>query len=131
MITLDKSLQNQRVVCTISEISMAVGNVPILKVENKQNNTNYTLNLPENSSLYKSRFDEFIFPTSQVNDWIEGKYFYAIWEYNSSTQQLVQELEIGLLQILDATKDSSSEYVSIAVDDTTDDYYVYDENNNI
>jgi hypothetical protein len=131
MITLDKSLQNQRIICTISEIEMADGNVPILKVENKQNNTNYTLNLPENSSLYKSRFDEFIFPTSQVNDWIEGKYFYAIWEYNSSTQQLVQELEIGLLQILDATKDSSSEYVSIAVDDTTDDYYVYDENNNI
>lgn len=123
MLLLDKTIPTQKIICTISEKQMTDGHIPVLKVENKESNRNYSLILPENTSNYKTRYDEFIFATTDISEWKGGKYLYIIWEYNPQTQTTVQELEIGLLQVIEQNEE---EFISTPVTETDDDFVVYD-----
>lgn len=122
MLTINKTQPTQRIICTLSEKTMASGNVYLLKIENKQSNINYSFLLPTNTSVFKDRYDEFIFPTTSITDWKTGQAIYTIWEYNATTQTLIQELEFGLMEIID---EADPEFESIAMIDTDDDYAVF------
>lgn len=118
MILINKTLSQQKLNVTISEKEPTTGSTLKLKVENKQSNLNYELILPSNTSQYKSRYDEFIFPTSSITTWKEGTYLYTIVESISSTENI---LEIGLMKVIDVQVD---EFISIEEDDEADDYIV-------
>lgn len=123
MIIIDKTLSNQRLIVTLSEHNPDDNNNLLFEVTNKVKNISYSLILPENTSTYKKRFDEFIIPTSSVLTWTEGRYMYMVWEVNPTTNAKIQELEIGLLEV---KKVDENDFISIPTTDSEDDLYVYE-----
>lgn len=117
MILLNKTLPFQRLIVTITDRIITVDSSLKLSVENKESNINYELPLPENTSLYKDRYDEFIIPTSSISTWTPDKYVYQIIEVNSSAV-----LEIGLLHVIDT---APVQFISIEEDSEADDFIIY------
>jgi hypothetical protein len=121
MVTLDKRLTQQRLILTVSEKPIASGNELLLTAENKGTNQNFQIFLPANSSMYK-RYDEFIFPTTEITNWLQGQYVYVVWEYNPLTEQKIEELEIGLMKVVGEVEET---FLSIEPDEADDDYFIY------
>lgn len=121
MILIDKQLSEQRLILTLTEQNISTGSVPILKVENRQSNINYSFTLPTNSSQFKGRYDMYVFPTSAISTWEVGRYIYNVVEFFSSNNTYGKVLEIGLLEVIGSVEE---QFVSLPMFETDDDYLV-------
>ncbi|RZK04519.1 MAG: hypothetical protein EOO46_16490 [Flavobacterium sp.] len=118
MLQIDKTAEQNRIIVTISEnvTDDSQGFNMILKSPSTLKTFN--IDLPENTSTHKNRFDEFLLDTSIFNDMIEGQYVYFIYQKAGN-----KILETGLLEISDATK--VDVFISIEQDEADDDIIFY------
>lgn len=118
MILIDKRKTNQRLIVTLTENSDNIDANYRLDVHSPFSNKSYSVNLPENTSSFKERFDEFILSTSLINDWETGFYNYSITEINAGM------VEVGSLKVIDADT-VPVPFISIQKTETDDDFIIY------
>ena len=142
MLTIDTTLSQQRLIVTISEKAIEAitsnplafqfatwGDWPIptwdnsaatytMTVTSTYSNVSYSISLPENTSPYTDRYDEFIIETPA---WELGSYNYSIAEDNTSVV-----VEIGNLTV---TNGATPSYISIPAVSGEEDFIIYKNSN--
>jgi len=118
MIVIDKTVELSRIVVTISENVSDSSQGYNLSLHSPYDLHTYTISLPENTSAYQNRYDEFLLDTSIFNDMNEGQYYYTIKQVSDG-----KILETGLLEIIGTAEDEV--IISLEEDETEDDFIVY------
>lgn len=119
-IIVNDALMTTRILCTVSELDAVTSNC-VLKVFNPYTNVSTQYNLPDDSSPYPDRYNEFLVPTSAFSGLSSGVYDFKILDSNSGTT------ETGLLRVVSSiqTPDQEVEEDYIIPADDADEYLVY------
>lgn len=134
MIIVNKGLDEARLIVTVTEKATGAGNGYRLAIYSPFTKKDYSILIPENTSLFQSRYDEFIIPIIQFQDMEPGVYNYTIYEYSwfetIENGFDVTDLEKGVLKIVDNDKTEeqkiTDQYDFIEPADTDDDFIVYE-----
>ncbi len=90
MILIDKRNETQRVILTLNGFDFD----PVLLIQNDENRSKHSLNLPENTSASPTRYDEFILDTVDFDEIPTGYYSYQILSGS-------QTIECGKMKVID------------------------------
>lgn len=119
---IDKSKNNTRLILTATE-SYSGFTGAILQAFNEATNVELEISLPDDSSAYPDRYNEFNIPTSTLSGLTVGTYSYTI----KSNEAI--DIEHGILKVVDEALTPQGEvdstYTFITPDDTADDFIVY------
>jgi len=120
-LTINLSLSAQTFIVTCSEINPITTGSTIYLV-NQYSNTTNTYNLPDDSSPYPDRYNQFILPTSTFSGLTDGTYTFIIFDSGGNVT------ERGLLKVIDLKETTEQEidnqYIFIASDSTDDEFIV-------
>lgn len=119
MIVFDKRKSTYEFVVTVSEKGISNGTQLLLRFHSAYTNKSYALILPENSSQYSFRYDDYLI--SDFEDYEVGMYNYSIVEYDPFISQDRQVLEVGLLKVI---SNPVQTFVSVGYPETDDDFLV-------
>jgi hypothetical protein len=120
MLLVDKQNVEQRLIVTVSENTKVTTPSYSMLVHSDFTNETFNIDLPDSTSLYPDRYDEFLINTTEFESLQPGHYSYTI------TEQTDGVVEKGVLMVIDTIPDQFS---FIEGDETADDYMVYDPNN--
>lgn len=129
MILVNKALDEARLIVTVTEKATGAGNGYRLTIYSPFTKKDYSIVLPDNTSLFQSRYDEFIVPIEDFQDMEPGVYNYIIYQHNSEGIDVI-DLEKGVLKIVDNDKTEeqkiTDQYDFIEPTETDDDFIVYE-----
>jgi hypothetical protein len=123
--TLNIDLSNSATtfIVTCTEIN-PVTSGSTLELNNLSTNVSYSFILPDDSSSYTTRYNQFDLPTSTFSGLTEGTYSFQIKDSNEGIT------EEGLLKVINGIytpdEEVDNNYVFIPSTDEDDDYIVYE-----
>ena len=115
---------NTRILLTITEGNTGTTTTSglTLQLESIYSNQNYEFSLPNDSSLYPARYNQYEMPITTFSGLTEGKYEYNILSSGST-------IETGIMNLIDYTGTSetyyTNQYKSLPNTQADDDYIVY------
>lgn len=120
MLYLDKTVQDNEIIVTISEATDNNSGAYTILLHSHFTHKTYTIPLGKNMSDHTERFDRFIIHETLFHDFEDGVYIYKI--IDSANPDII--LEIGYLKIVGST--TPDEYINLDTTETDDDYIVYE-----
>lgn len=121
MLILDKSIQLNEIIVTISENELMPTNGYWMELHSTFSNKTYTIQLGANQSQHKERYDKFIINKTMFVQMEDGKYNYKIFSGETDNKLL----EVGYLKII--STDHEITYMSIEPEEEEDDFIVYNQ----
>lgn len=118
MISINPSDDSVRLILTLTDKTTIEDPAYKLVLNSPYTNKTYRVDLGENASTYRFRYDEFILDSEIFKNMEVGIYFYSIYQ----TEEESNPIEVGLFKIIGEVETG---YLTLPQDETDDDYLVY------
>lgn len=121
MLILNKSIESNEIIVTISENELIPTNGYWMELHSTFSNKTYIIQLGANQSQHRERYDKFIIDKLMFEHMEDGRYNYRIFSGESDNKLL----EVGYLKII--STDHEITYISIEPEEEEDDFIVYNQ----
>jgi hypothetical protein len=119
MLIVDKSQDTTRFIVTVTEATTVGDPVYTMMIHSSFTNGTFYLPLPQNTSPYPVRYDEFMVETSEFDAFPNGMYAYTISEVSDGV------VERGVLVIKNSEETTEDQFTVITPDEDEDDFITY------